>query len=426
VFHPRNATYIAARTVALLALVAGGVATATAAAASTANSAISSVPVSYTCSLGGYSHSAASFSLNASLGAGSTVMTGTDLTVELVTASAQLPASLASSMPAVSYIDAAGTSQVTGGSVSLSGQSPELEMAAGATTEIPSITAAGTVVPQSAGTAYAEAPQSLQLAPVDGSTKLAPITCTATSAVQVQVTVTSATSAGTTSAGTGSGGTVAGAVVADAQVYRCTVTSATATMQAVDIVMRLGHSGPDVVGSPDDVSLSSPSDAFGGALPGTATPMAATASLGLAGASAGSIPLADSGGAGQVMLSARWMPQTSGTFKLRAPSRFSVQLRTVQATTVSAICTAITTTTTTAVVRVTAAREAIVNVAATQPAATQPATVMASGKAPDTGTGSSLHATTNMTLAVGGSAIVIAGIVVIALALRRRRGQAAI
>jgi hypothetical protein len=363
-------------------------------------------------------------------------MTGTDLTVELVTASAQLPASLASSMPAVSYIDAAGTSQFTGGSVSLSGQSPELEMAAGATTEIPSITAAGTVVPQSAGTAYAEAPQSLQLAPVDGSTKLAPITCTATSAVQVQVTVTSATSAGpgsagpgsagTGSAGTGSGATgLPGAVVADAQVYRCTGTSATATMQAVDIVMRLGHSGPDVVGSPDDVSLSSPSDAFGGALPGTATPMAATASLGLAGAYAGSIPLADSGSAGQVMLSARWMPQTSGTFQLRAPSRFSVRLRTVQATTVSVICTAITTTTTTAVVRVTTAKESIVSVAATQPAATQPAAVMASG-APDTGTGSSLHATTNMTLAVGGSAIVIAGIVVIALALRRRRGQAAI
>ena len=51
---------------------------------------------------------------------------------------------------------------------------------------------------------------------------------------------------------------------------------------------------------------------------------------------------------------------------------------------------------------------------------------MTSGKAPDTGTGGSLHATANLTLAVGGSAIVMAGIVIIALALRRRRSRAAI
>jgi hypothetical protein len=193
-------------------------------------------------------------------------MTGTDLMVKVVTASTQLPASMASSMPAISYIGAAGTSQVTGGSVSLSGQSPQPgTAAAGAMTEIPSITATGMVVPRSAGTAYAEAPQSLELVPADGSTKMAPITCTATSVVKIQVTVKSATS---------------------------TVTSVA-----------------------------------------TAHPITVSASA---------------------------------------------------------------------------------------------TTVVASGKAPDTGTGSSLHATANMTLAAGGSAIVIAGIVIMALALRRRRGQAAI
>ena len=409
-FHPRSATYLAVRAVVLLALTAGGLTVATAAAASTAGSTFSSVPVSYTCSLSGYSQSAAPLSLSASLGAPSTVSTGTDLTVKVVTASAQLPASLASSMPAISYIGAAGASQVTGGSVSLSGQSPQLGMAAGAMTEIPSITATGMVVPRTAGTAYAQAPQSLQLVPADGSTKLAPITCTATSVVKIQVIVTSATSAGTGSGATVLGGSSDAAVT---QAYRCTVTAATATTSVVDIVMGLRHSGPNVVGMPDDVSLYSPSGAFGGALPGTATPMAVTASLGLTGAYAGSIPLADSGGAGQVLLSGRWMPQMPGTFWLRAPSRFSVRLRTVQATTVSFMCMAITTTTTTAVVRLTVGKG---------PArATVP-----SEKAPNTGTGGSLHATANLTLAAGGSTIVIVGIVIIALALRRRRGRVAI
>jgi hypothetical protein len=421
VFHPWNATCIAARAVVLLALAAGGLTATTAAAASTAGSTFSSVPVNYTCSLSGYSRSAAPLNLSASLGARSTVSTGTDLTVEVVTASAQLPASLASSMPAISYIGAAGASQVTGGSVSLSGQSPQLGMAAGAMTEIPSITATGMVVPRSAGTAYAEAPRSLQLVPADGSTKLAPIICTATSVVKIRVIVTSATSAGT-----GSGATVLGgsSAVAGAQVYRCTVTAATATTSVVDVPMRLRHSGPNVVGMPDDVSLYSPSDAFGGALSGTATPMAVTASLGLTGAYAGSIPLADSGAAGQVLLSGRWMPQVPGAFRLRAPSVFSVRLRTAQATTVSVMCTAITTTTTTTVVRVTVAKGSTL---ATGPTlAAVPPTTVASGKAPDTGTGGSLHATANLTLAAGGSAIVMAGIVIIALALRRRRGRAAI
>jgi hypothetical protein len=423
VFHPRSTTYVAARAVVLLALTAGGLTAATAAAASTAGSTFSSVPVSYTCSLSGYSRSAAPLNLSASLGAQSTVSTGTDLTVEVVTSSAQLPASLASSMPAISYIGAAGASAVTGGSVSLSGQSPQLGMAAGAMTEIPSLTVTGMMVPRNAGTAYAEAPRSLQLVPADGSTKLAPITCTATSVVRIQVIVTSATSTGS---GSGSGATVLGgsSVVAGAQVYRCTVTAATATTSVVDVPMRLRHSGPNVVGTPDDVSLYSPSDAFGGALSGTATPMAVTASLGLTGAYAGSIPLADSGGAGQVLLSGRWMPQLAGAFRLRAPSVFSVRLRTAQATTVSVMCTAITTTTTTTVVRVTVAKGSTL---ATGPTlAAVPPTTVASGKAPDTGTGGSLHATANLTLAAGGSAIVMAGIVIIALALRRRRGRAAI
>src|SRR5258708_6680172 len=120
---------MAARGVVLLALAAGGLTVATAAAASTAGSTFSSVPVSYTCSLSGYSRSAAPLSLTASLGAHSTVMTGTDLTIEVVTASAMLPAGLASSMPAISYIGAAGTSVVTGGSVSFAGQSAQLGMA---------------------------------------------------------------------------------------------------------------------------------------------------------------------------------------------------------------------------------------------------------------------------------------------------------
>ena len=111
-----------------------------------------SVPVTYMCNLSGYSRSRRRPSLSASLGVPSTARRGTDLTVqELVTARAQLPVSLASSMPAISYIGAGAPLRSPGAASSLSGQNPQLGTAAGAMTESPSITATGSGRPAERG-----------------------------------------------------------------------------------------------------------------------------------------------------------------------------------------------------------------------------------------------------------------------------------
>ena len=420
-YHLRTVTQIAARAVGLLALASGGLTAAAAAAGATttADGPFSSAPVSYACNLSGYGQGTSPLTLSASVSAQSTVPTGTALTIKVVTAATKLPSGMTSGMPAISAIDTAGTSQVTGGSVNLTGQSPQLGMAAGAMTEIPALTATGVVVPKTAGTAYAYAPRSLQLLPMNGSSKLAPMTCSAASVTSVRVTVT--TAAGTTGS-TGSAATPAGT-----QAYRCTVTTtATATTTSPsEVMMRLGHSGPNAVDTPDNVSLTSVNSGFGGLLQGAMTPMASSASLGLAGAYAGSIPLGfGSMHASHVALAGRWMPQKAGTFRLRAPQRFSMHLRTAQATIVVVVCTAVTTTTTTTVVHV--ATSTAASRAAEQGFAATQSSPAASSKAPDTGTGGSLHSNSDMALAVGGSAAVVAGIGIILLALRRRRGHAAV
>jgi hypothetical protein len=422
VYHLRTVTQIAARAVGLLALAGGGLTAAAAAASATttADGPFSSVPVSYACSLSGYGQGTAPLTVSASVSAQSTVTTGTALTIKVVTAATQLPSGMTSGMPAISAIEAAGTSQVTGGSVNLTGQSPHMVMAAGAMTEIPSITATGIVVPKTAGTAYAYAPKSLQLLPMNGSSRLAPMTCNAASVTSVRVTVTSAA---------GSTGSVGSAVApAGAQAYRCTVTTATATTTTPgEVMMRLAHSGPNALDALDNVSLTSMNGGFGGMFQGAMTPTASSASLGLTGASNGSIPLGLKAGsmqASRVMLAGRWMPQKTGMFRLQAPHRFSMRLRTVQATTVVVVCTAVTTTTTSTVVHVMASSAAAK--AAEQGFAATQGSSSASSKAPDTGTGGSLHSNSDMALAVGGSVAVVAGIGIILMALRRRRGHAAV
>ena len=443
-YHPRTVTHIAARVVVLLALVGGGSAAAvTAAGAAAAGGPFASAPVSYRCSLSGYGQGGSPLRLTATVNARSTVTAGSALTIRVVTARAALPPAVTGGMPAISDIGASGTSRVTGGSVSLTGQSPRLGIAADALTRIPSITASGSVIPQAPGTARVYAPRSLLLLPASGSGKLAPVTCTATSVASVRVTVTPG--GGSAPAG-GAAVTAAGA-----QAYRCTVflstgflstgspgtgspgtgsgrtgTAPATTVSSSEVMMRLGHSGPGAVGVPENVFLTSANGGFGGSLRSAAAPMASSASLGLAGAYRGSVPLRlvpRSMRAGHVVLAGRWMPRMAGMFRLRAPHRFSLRLRTVQAATLVVVCTALSTTTTTTAVRVTASTAA--SRAAEQGFAASQGSAAAPGKAPNTGAGGSLHASSGMTLA-GGAAALVAGAGIIALALRRRRGHAAI
>jgi hypothetical protein len=102
--------------------------------------------------------------------------------------------------------------------------------------------------------------------------------------------------------------------------------------------------------------------------------------------------------------------------RIFAPHRFAARLREQTAVTVAVACTAVTATTTTTQVMVQASATAAGTAAASPPAA-------APG-APDTGGGGSLHAGSDLPLAAGGAAAVLAGLGITLFTLRRRRGQA--
>jgi hypothetical protein len=178
------------------------------------------------------------------------------------------------------------------------------------------------------------------------------------------------------------------------------------------LAMRLGYSGPNQVATTDQVSLSSAEPA--GSMAGD-TPMSASASLGLGGETSGSIPLALGMPDGKLALTGVWQPQSSGLFRLTAPSRFSVRLRKTS-TTVTVECVATTVTTVTTTVRVSASSmssTAAQGIAAAEGGSTA---------APDTGGGGSLHSPIDVTLLVVGLIAGLGGIGLIVIAIRRRTG----
>jgi hypothetical protein len=160
--------------------------------------------------------------------------------------------------------------------------------------------------------------------------------------------------------------------------------------------------------------LSAPASALGSAFPASATPVWASALAGLGGT--GSVPLtglADTGN-GMFRLTGPWMPQKAGMVRIIAPHRFAARLREQAAVMVSVACTAATATTTTT--------QVMVQAAAAMADSASPSAPAAAAGAPNTGGGGSLHPGSDLPLAAGGAAAVLAGLGITLYTLRRRRG----
>jgi Family of unknown function (DUF6801) len=416
-----------ARAAIVLVLAGGGILMTAAVAAAAPATSSSSTQVNYSCSLSGYGQGMAPLPVSATVSSPDTMSVGTSESVKLVTSAIQIPAAIAAQLSQISSISVSGTSQVgsaSGGAAGsgpapLTGQSPTVSGAADAVTEIPSMTAIGTVTPKWAGSWYVAAPQSFQLQPMRGATKLAPLICTAAKSASVLFTVTVAAgapgSAGAAATGAGAG--------TGTQVYSCTLTAGSSTLGTSQVPVKLGYSGKGMAGAPENVWMSSaPSALSGSALGGSqwasATPMATSASLGLSGVYSGSIPMSWSVGSaqgGQLVLAGKWMPNSAGMFRLSAPHEFSLKAR-EQTTTFIVVCIAVTTQTSATTVQVQA-------VAAQQAAGAATASAGAAG-APNTGAGGSLSPGADVGLAAAGAAVVLGGAGIGTLALRRRRHSA--
>ena len=410
----RGSTVRAASLLALAGVGLFGLA-ATAGATGTAQA----VPVGYSCSLAAYGQGLAPLAIPASLSAQSTGLT---VTVKLVTQPVQVPAATAAALSGFGALDIAGTASANGMSgtaVNLSGRSGYL----GTTTELPAMTATGSATQTGSGSAAVEVPQTLTLTPVASAppasaappasvaprrgppprwprhAQRAPLTCTTSSATTVQVSVAANPATG-----------------APGQAYTCTVTVGTSTTTASRVPMQLTATGPATVGRQDMVMLSAPASALGSAFPVSASPMSASGVADLGGTYPGSVPmtgLADQGN-GMFRLTGPWMPTQAGMTQIFAPHRFAARLREQTAVAVTVACTAVTPTTTTTQVMVQAA-------ASTAGTATPSAPAAAPG-APNTGGGGSLHPGSDLPLAAGGAAAVLAGLGITLYTLRRRRG----
>jgi hypothetical protein len=423
VYHLKIARSRAARALAAAVtgggvLTAGGAALVLAAAgpaAAAGSGTTLSAPVSYSCDLNSYRQGLAPLTVSAMINAPSTVALGTPLTVTLVTSVTTIPAATAAVLPMMNSISLTGVATLSGPGTlddSLAGRGQY------AGREIPSLTSTGTVTPQTAGTMSLTAPSLIHLVPSGASGTMAPVPCVAATAARVQVTVLAAV-AGTGTAATGAAatGSAAGIQPAGTQEYTCAVrvnvASGGAPVTSV-VPMRLSAAGPDAVAADDQVSLTSAT--LGEPMAG-ATPTAAAASLGLAGASGGGIPLAAGMRGGELALTGRWTPMSAGLYRLTAPRWFQVTMRTTTAVTVVVVCTAATVTTTTTTVRV--AASAMPSAASAGIAASE-TTPTPAAAAPDTGAGGSLHSPVDLTLLAAGVAAVAAGVAAMLLAIRRR------
>jgi hypothetical protein len=372
-------------------------ATATPATATTAPSA------TYSCGLASYAQGLAPLTILAALNAQSA---GGTVTVSLTTQPVTLPAAMATALPRFSYLGIAGAAPSNGMSaaaVKLSGRGGHLGAATGSPAQLPAMTATGTV-PAGGGLTTVAFPPALTLTP-EGAGSAPPLTCTTPTAVTVQVAAAGGPAA--------TGG------------YTCAVTAGTSTTTVTGVRMRLATAAPATSGTPDTLMLSAPASALGPAFPASATPMAASGLASLAGPGgtmAGvplTVPLTEPADAGNGMfrLTGSWTPRVPGMVRIIAPRRFTARLREQTAVTVSVACTAATATTTTTQVMVQVAASTAGTASASAPAAAAPA-------APDTGGGGSLRPGSDLPLAAGGGAALLAGLAIVLYALRRRRGAA--
>jgi len=241
----------------------------------------------------------------------------------------------------------------------------------------------------------------------------------ATGAPATGTPATGAPAAGTPATGPPAAGTP---TAFTAPAYTCTVTSgAHSANRTARIPIQLRDTGPGSVGSTDTVTLSSPGTALGGPFPAGTSTVSFSGALPVMGAQTGSVPLTgimtDTGN-GVFSLGGRLMLNAAGLDHILPPTRFTVTIHAASVVSVVVTCVLVTT--------MTATMPASVALRVTAPAGMVPLTAGATpAGAPDTGGGGSLHHAGDLAGLAAGGAVLLAGLVITAAGLRRRRQSAA-
>jgi hypothetical protein len=193
--------------------------------------------------------------------------------------------------------------------------------------------------------------------------------------------------------------------------YACTITTgAHSVLQTDRIPMTLQSTGPDRVGSTDNVTLLAPGNSFGGPYPAGTSAISFSGALPVMGAQAGSVPLA-----GNMSAAANNFLAMSGPLPLNAagmdhilpPARFTVTVHAQQVSVVVCVLqtTVTTTMTSSTTVTVTTGTQAL----------------GAPAGAPNTGGGGSLHHASRLPALAAGTAALLAGLGFTVAGVRRRQ-----
>ena len=409
----RAATLGAALTLAVAGLLAGAPGASAAAHSgpvtlADAGAVPATAALTYACTLAGGTASVPAISVAAVLSAPATDTVGTAATVTLTTRAAPFTVPTGTTVPTFTQVTGMGTAQSTGmtaASVMLSGQSAAL--AAGSATQIPVVTVSGSATPSSAGTATVHAPPALTLTPLGAAGAMFTCALVTTTAVTVQITVTQA--AVTPTAFT-------------APTYACTITSgAHSVNRKARIPIKLRDSGPSTVGATDTVTLSASGTALGGPFPAGTSTVGFSGALPVMGAQTDSVPLTgamtDSGN-GVFSMSGQLMLNAAGLDHILPPPRFTVTIHAAGVISVVVTCALVTAMT------ATMPSSVAVQVMSGTGVATVPfmAGATPSG-APATGGGGSLHRAGDLAGFAAGGALLLAGLGLTLMGLRRRRRQ---
>jgi hypothetical protein len=394
---------------------------ASASAASTSTS--STVAMSYTCLLDASYGNSTPMTITAGLTGPATAPVGGTVMLGLSTSPLTLPPSVSATLPALRLIELVSKGGVGGTSTPQSilytGKGgPE---GAGLAT-IPAIKATAVLTLDTVGTTIVSTPGLIVITPFDSATgkPLAPIICTASSALSLPITVTGPTPPTSTPTPPPPSGPV----------YSCAFPGASgAPPVKATFAMSLTATGPGTVGATDRVTLSVPpplvvaaqlrradAKALANAKAQIQPAIELKASLPVTGAQTGSIAVSgrNSLNAFTIKATGKLALTTAGTDKILQPPAFQL-IAVLPGVTVTLISCTLETT----------PGPVLLTLKVTGPSA-HPAPAAASATpvgAPDTGGGGSLNAAFSLPAAAGGAAALLTGAGLTLSAIRRRKKQ---
>jgi hypothetical protein len=399
-------------------LLALPVASASAAPEAASTSTSSTVAMSYTCLLDASYGNSTPMTLTAGLTGPTTAPVGSTVMLSLSTSPLTLPPSVSATLPALRLIELVSKGGVGGTSTPQSIQYTGKDGPEGAgLATIPAIKATAVLTLDTVGTTIVSTPGFIVITPFDSATgqPLASITCTASSALSLPITVTGPTPPPTSTPTP---------PPASGPVYTCAFPGASGIPPVkATFAMSLTATGPGTVGATDRVTLSVPPPQPVAAQLGRASAKAQIqpaielkASLPVTGAQTGSIPVSGSNSLDAFTLKAtgKLALTAAGTAKILLPPAFQV-IGVAPGITVTLISCTLDTTPGPVLLTL-----KVTGQAAHPAPATAGATPIG---APNTGGGGSIDAAFSLPVAAGGAAALLTGAGLTLSALRRRKKQ---